>query len=907
VGAVRSNPNGIRNRARCLVMALALAAALSGPAWAQQKRAGVLAAGNAAVTGFSGVTPPVQIAPGVNPADKTLIDLNGPSLRIVDLQHMGGPPAAQLVAAAKPATWFAAQTGQVFAVAVDNDSPPNIYAAATSAYGLPIVVPGPTGESVHVRMGAPGATFMPGLWGGIANGGPGSIWKIDGVTGAVSLFANVKADGRSNSGPALGGLAFDADSNSLYAADRETGFIHRFALDGSVQRHYDHGTVGRQAQGLPPVAFDPARTLDITSAKFDSADATTWNYAAPERRAFGLAVYKHRLYYAIAAGLQIWSVGLGPDGSFGSDAMLEAVVPPGAGPTEISKIVFDEQGRMVLAERPAPNGAFDFEALTAPGIGRVLRYANTVADPKVAFSWQPQPDEYAIGFPLNLRNGNGGIDVGYLYKANGDIDLGVCGGYLWTTGEQLRKSSDPSLAARLRQSGPENVDGLQGNGTWRIRRGDEPPLLSYFIDDDDNFDDEAARGHMGDIAISRLCTPAQRAELLPRPFNSAPPSGNIPPSGGNPPSANPPPPSPPPPPPPLPLPPPPPPTPPGCMRPSVMVGGQCCSPQDLAPGGACASSRCAAGQTPIGPSNSCCSNNQVYVGAGGVQACCSGQVVKGQCGQQPTPKCTPDPANPQCCVGYVFGGGACCLVTQMTSTGICCPSGQGPSGPNKSQCQPVTLVPIGPQCCAAGQTLARNGACCPAANITSTGICCLEAITTPNRLNCPAQTQVIIKVCASGYTKMPDGSCCNNRFIGADGKSCELNRLSCPPGEFRNASGICVPIPSASCPPGQFRDATGTCLPIPSASCPPGERRNREGTCEPIPTTECPRGEVRNSNGACVRVELPPPIVRPVVPRRPIMPPPPPPPPRRLGPSPPIGPPHGPIFRGPLGPAPFRR
>ena len=30
----------------------------------------------------------------------------------------------------------------------------------------------------------------------------------------------------------------------------------------------------------------------------------------------------------------------------------------------------------------------------------------------------------------------------------------------------------------------------------------------------------------------------------------------------------------------------------------------------------------------------------------------------------------------------------------MTSTGICCPSGQAPSGPNKSQCNPIVLIPI---------------------------------------------------------------------------------------------------------------------------------------------------------------------------------------------------------------------
>ena len=865
-----------RVRCGCWLTLFVFAMAWADPLSAQQDSPGILAVGNAAVSGFSGAIPPVQIPPGVDPAEKTFIDIDGPSLRIVDLQHMGGPPAAQFVAARKPVTWFAAQIGQVFAVAIDNANPPNIYAAATSAYGLPVIAPEPDGRPTHVRAGAPNVTFMPGLWGGAAGGGgPGSVWKIDGGTGAVSLFADVKLDGRANSGAALGGLAFDPDSNSLYVADRETGFIHRVAIDGSERDRFDHGTAGRQAQGLPPVAFDPAATLDVTSPKFDSTDPSTWNYAAPERRVFGLAIHQRRLYYAVAAGLQIWSVGLGADGAFGADAMLEVVVPPGAGTTEISKIAFDEQGRMLLAERPAPTGAFDFEALTPQGIGRLLRYANVGADPSAELNWRPEPDEYAIGFPLELRNGNGGVDVGYLYTPNGDIDLGTCGGYLWTTGEELRKSADAELAARLRQSGPENVDGLQGNGTWRIRRGDEPPLLSYFIDYDGRFEDDAARGHMGDLAIARLCTPAQRAALLPQPFGPGPlPPGVLPPPP--PPGRRPPPP------------PPPPPPPGGCLpgqvqrggtgecfcgRPNVMVGGQCCSPQDLAPGGKCAGSSCQAGTTPIGPGNSCCNNNQVYVNAGVAQACClTGQVVNGKC---QTPTCNTGGANPQCCAGYVPTGTTCCLASQKTSTGICCPSGQAPSGPNKSQCSSIVIIPIKlppQQCCSAGQIPARNGSCCPAANVTSTGVCCLVPITTPNRSNCPAQTQGITKNCAAGYTRMPDGQCCNNRYISDDGKSCLPGQVPCPPRQFRDLDGVCGPVPGTPCPPGQTLNRDGSCVPTAQPSCPRGEvlnrsgncvpfgepscpsgyARNNEGGCVPLRTTACPRGEVRNANGVCV-------------------------------------------------------
>ncbi len=827
-----------------LAVALVAAAVLAFPAVAQEAPPGILANGNAAVTGFSGATLPAEIAPGEDPADKTFITLNGPSLRIVDLQHMDGPPVSQLVAAPKPTTWFAEQIGQVFEVVLDVADPPNIYVAATSAYGLPIVAPAASGQPIHLRRGTPNATFMPGLWG--PGGGPGSIWKIDGRSGAVSLFANVKLADRPNSGPALGGLAFDAASNSLYVADRETGFIHRLAMNGHELDRFDHGTVGRQAQGLPPVAFGPTKRLDITDPAFDSGDPATWNYAAPERRIFGLGILDHRLYYAVAAGLQIWSVGLGPDGSFGSDPTLEIAVPPTAGPSEISKIVFDEQGRMVLAERPAPTGAGDFEMLAVPGIGRVLRYARINPDPDAERNWQPLPDEYAIGFPLQLRNGNGGIDIGYIYDAKGDIDHAVCGGFLWSTGEHLRASPEPSLAARLRELGAENVDGLQGNGSWLTRHDDEPPLASYFIDYDDRFDDGAARGHMGDIAIARACTPARRASFIPRLLGGLP-GGGLPPGETTPPTSTP-----------TPPPPPPPTTPPGncppgqgraartgacCGRPSVLIGGKCCSPADLAPGGACSNASCGAGQTPIGPSNFCCNSNQVYTSPGGAQACCSGPLVNGQCAS--------NPPGSICHVGYVPTGGGCCLASQLTSTGVCCPSGEAPSGPGKNSCQKINLIPIkipGQRCCVPGLVPTQDGSCCAPDLVTTTGICCQAgyAPDPTNRSHCLAQTQVIVK-CAAGYTKMPDGSCCNNRLVSADGMSCRTIAPLVP----------LVPNGPRACPPGAVRDSDGDCVRRSPPGCGLGEILLPNGKCVRRGRLPCPPGMIRTPRGVCIRVGPP--------------------------------------------------
>ena len=256
-----------------LYCGLSIVDAASAQSVTPQAAAGaILADGDAVVTGFSGVT---QV-PGTaaNPADLTFIDANGPSARVVDLQGPGAPPQAQLLTDPKPFTLTASQIGQVFGVALDDASPPNVYLAATSVYGLPIVVPAADGSVQRAKIGGAGASFMPGLFGpATLQGEPGSIWRVDGVTGQVSLFANVVLNGIANSGPGLGGLAFDPASGTLFVADRATGMIHGFDRQGKERAVFDHGVQGRPAAGLNPVAFDPAKRLDIANPAFNSEDS----------------------------------------------------------------------------------------------------------------------------------------------------------------------------------------------------------------------------------------------------------------------------------------------------------------------------------------------------------------------------------------------------------------------------------------------------------------------------------------------------------------------------------------------------------------------------------------------------------------------------------------------------------
>jgi hypothetical protein len=502
----------------CAVVALLLVQA--NPLSAQPAPGGIIAPGFPIVTGFSGVRPGAPAAPpGAQPFDKTFIDPDGPSLRVVDAARLGGSPRAQLVPAAKPFTVTAAQIGQVFAVALDDALPPNIYAAATSAYGLPIVVPDADGDGLpeRARTGAPNAQFMPSLFGPGPDAGPGTIWKIS-PHGEVSIFANVTLDGAANSGAALGGLAFDPASRQLFVADRGTGMIHAFGLDGRETARFDHGAQGLGAIGLPPLAFDPRNRLDIRSSGFDPSNSSTWAYAPPSRRVFGLAVHRGRLYYAVAAGLRIWSVSIAPDGSFGPDARVEMVVPPGpllGG--EIAKILFDDSGAMLVAERGPPTGAYDFGALTSAGLGRVLRLRPKQPDEQgTPFLWQLE-GEYAIGFPPDHRNADGGIALGYGYDAEGFAVTAACGGTLWSTGSQLRLSPDPSVAQRLAENGALAVDGLQANALPLLRPQNVPPQSSYFVDYDDRTERAGTSGHMGDVATWRFCPPAffpQIAELL---------------------------------------------------------------------------------------------------------------------------------------------------------------------------------------------------------------------------------------------------------------------------------------------------------------------------------------------------------------------------------------------------------
>lgn len=729
----------------------------------------ILTDGNAVVTGFSGAQVTGQAATSATPADRLFIDLEGYSARVVDLQDPGAPPQAQLLSAPKPFTLTAGQIGQVFGVALDNANPPNIYLAATSVYGLPIVVPAADGTVQRSGLGGAGASFMPGLFGPPAlQGGPGSIWRVDGATGQVSLFANVALGGVPNSGPALGGLAFDPASGTLFVADRATGIIHGFDRQGRERTRFDHGVQGRQAAGLNAVAFDPARRLDITNPAFNSEDPSTWSLAPPERRVFALAVHAGRLYYSVADGMQVWSVAIAADGSLASNSRVEVQAVPGNAGSEISKIAFDDQGRMLLAERAPPTGAYDFGVLAQQSAGLALRLQ--AAQPSAASALPvsaPNPDEYAIGFFDQLRNSTGGIAIGYGYTAAGLLDRRTCGGFLWTTGDELRNSADPTVAAELSSTGPLNVDGLQGNAISLVRPANVPPQQTYFVDYSDSFGTDANRGHIGDIAIWRRCAPGFAAAPPPIPGFSPPPEA-FPPPGFIEPEL-------------------PPPPPPGgfCPPDQVSTRGWCCPPDTIPQqDGSCEPRRCPPGTRPQ-PNGFCCPLDQITR----FGFCCPPGTQPQENGYCRRIGCPPD--------WTPLPGGRCCPPGQASGTGVCCPPGTRPQ-PN-GRCAPGI-----PSQCPPGQTLNADHVCvCPNGARPVNGSC----LPPPTR-------------CPPGQTENADHVCvCPNGRPAVNGQCLTLvppQIPTCPRGEVQGPNGRCVPeIAPPSCPRGEIWQPDGACAPPP--------------------------------------------------------------------------------------------
>lgn len=288
--------------------------------------------GKAAVTCFGGYVGGGFGGP-VNPFGYVagIVDVRDPAANGAVLDQNWAPP---MYHGPSSSPWTATNLGQVFGVTLDDASPPNIYVSATTLYG-PLY-------------------FGP--------GGPGAVYKLHRLTGAISIFAvlpngNMSAAANLRTGPALGNICFDPVHRQFFVSNFEDGNIYRLDMAGNwlAAQAYDHGAQGR------PGATPPLSVI----ADNGSVGAMT----ALGRRTWGLNVYDKRLYYGVwyqdsaNAGNppnEVWSVGLdstgAPDASTARREFQTPSLTAGTYSSPVSDISFSDPGRMLLAERTTPFG-----------------------------------------------------------------------------------------------------------------------------------------------------------------------------------------------------------------------------------------------------------------------------------------------------------------------------------------------------------------------------------------------------------------------------------------------------------------------------------------------------------------------------------------------------------------------
>ncbi|MEE9447212.1 MAG: hypothetical protein V3V09_04585, partial [Arenicellales bacterium] len=146
--------------------------------------------------------------------------------------------------------------GQVFGLAIDDER--YIYTTASTHYGAEVGY----GGAKEIAINAFGT-----IGGGVNDlGAAGTVYKIDRVTGAASVFAqlpqqaknitHVSCEGSSTknrtTGPALGNIAFDPVHDQFFVSNFEDGKIYRLDKSGAVISIHDPWVADDGSAGLAP-------------------------------------------------------------------------------------------------------------------------------------------------------------------------------------------------------------------------------------------------------------------------------------------------------------------------------------------------------------------------------------------------------------------------------------------------------------------------------------------------------------------------------------------------------------------------------------------------------------------------------------------------------------------------------
>jgi hypothetical protein len=290
-------------------------------------------------------------------------------LTIFDIDGPPPPPNMNYAAPRYNApTWTMETLGPIFGLTLDSDG--NIYVAPTSVY----------------------YTTPP---------QPGTIKRIDRVTGAISDFATLP-----NNGPAIGNINYDCVSETIYASNHEDGRIYQIEMSGAIRSTFHHGT------------------MSVTMGAANDAGEPNGQFAPLGERPWAVQSHAGRLYYSLwvehsfgsnpARENEVWSVAYADDTGVPdpTTAKYEFSLPANSPP--VSDISFAHTGWMLVAQR------------TMNGDNSTGAHQSTTFEYDYeGGTWVSQGTTYIVG-ELLPYSAAGGVD--HDFKPDG---------YVWMTGDAL--------------------------------------------------------------------------------------------------------------------------------------------------------------------------------------------------------------------------------------------------------------------------------------------------------------------------------------------------------------------------------------------------------------------------------------------------------------------------------------
>jgi hypothetical protein len=397
--------------------------------------------------------------------------------------------------------WTASRLGEVFGVTLDDQSPPNIYVGASDVFNI---------QSATVSLNA------------TAPEGPGGIYKLDAISGAVVASDNLPSVAGSavGTGPGLGNLCFrraGSGAGFLYVSNLDDGNIYRVDSTtlATVGAPFDHGVQGRTAAGLVPLIPDTA-SPGLTPVG---------------RRIWGVKTYQDRLFYSVwwensrsisaTQSNEIWSVDLDVNGDFiPSTATLRITLPNYPLPTSalpwsnpVASIDISPSGVMYLAERYwqlQPLGPIDHTF--GPHCCRVHRY--TLSGP----NWVTTPaTTHHVGANATVATPPSSPPT-FIDGSNSAGGVAVnCDDSIWATGDMFNGYLLTDSTTNL------NIGSPYAYGALRIQPGGNvTPPLPYgrggFVVDYDGVN-SLSKVAIGAIVTRRDCCMILTADNIQCPVN----------------------------------------------------------------------------------------------------------------------------------------------------------------------------------------------------------------------------------------------------------------------------------------------------------------------------------------------------------------------------------------------------